>query len=279
MTQTFKETISITFGDVAENHVGMQKVGTIADTGFTFDDLSQAKLWFETNGATTQLIPLHTYLPEHLHQNQDLHAWILIVKNAANALMQDHNAADILFSEQKNLDTDKKVKMYGKVLNKHARHNLCFGEQHQEPDYDSGKGRIYAFHEVPALQTLRNLLCQIMGDNKSHNLQAEGNYYFDVNKCGIGYHGDAERKKVIAMRLGATMPLHYIWYKNGLPVTQEIVIDHLQHGDIYIMSQKTTGFDWKKRTIYTLRHAAGARKYTLPKTMIKKQTKKNNDNK
>jgi len=35
----------------------------------------------------------------------------------------------------------------------------------------------------------------------------------------------------------------------------------LEHGDIYFMSEKATGFDWKNRKIVTLRHAAGASKY------------------
>jgi hypothetical protein len=31
---------------------------------------------------------------------------------------------------------------------------------------------------------------------------------------------------------------------------------------MYVMSEKTTGFDWKSKTKYTLRHAAGCEKYT-----------------
>ena len=31
----------------------------------------------------------------------------------------------------------------------------------------------------------------------------------------------------------------------------------LNHGDIYIMSEKSVGNDWKRRKIPTLRHAAG----------------------
>lgn len=36
-------------------------------------------------------------------------------------------------------------------------------------------------------------------------------------------------------------------------------------GDIYVMSDKAVGYDWKKKTINTLRHAAGAEKYLLIK--------------
>jgi hypothetical protein len=42
--------------------------------------------------------------------------------------------------------------------------------------------------------------------------------YYDVSKCGIGFHGDAERIKVIAIRLGESMPLHYQWFQNSKPV-------------------------------------------------------------
>jgi hypothetical protein len=36
----------------------------------------------------------------------------------------------------------------------------------------------------------------------------------------------------------------------------------LNGGDLYVMSEKTTGRDWKTKSIYTLRHAAGCEKYT-----------------
>ena len=40
---------------------------------------------------------------------------------------------------------------------------------------------------------------------KGENLICEGNRYFDIKKCGIGWHGDSERKKVIGLRLGEKM--------------------------------------------------------------------------
>lgn len=36
MKKDYKNTITITFGDQAENHVGMQKIGKMANEGFTF---------------------------------------------------------------------------------------------------------------------------------------------------------------------------------------------------------------------------------------------------
>lgn len=36
----------------------------------------------------------------------------------------------------------------------------------------------------------------------------------------------------------------------------------LHYGDLYIMSKKAVGTDWKKKIIPTLRHTAGNSKYT-----------------
>ena len=71
---------------------------------------------------------------------------------------------------------------------------------------------------------------------------------------------DSERKMVACIRLGASTPLHYQWFVQGAPVGKRVKL-LLNHGDFYIMSEKATGFDWKKRIIPTLRHAAGADKF------------------
>jgi len=182
-------------------------------------------------------------------------------KKAVNVLLNDEKGDDALFTEQDYLTKDTKAFMYGRVVNKHARHNLCFGETHQEPNYEEGKGTVYAFDEVPLLKSIREKLGEIHNE-KSNQLQAEGNYYYDITKCGIGFHGDTERKKVIAIRLGDKIPLCYVWYHNNQSVTNILQINNLEHGDMYIMSEKATGYDWKSKSKYTLRHAAGCKKYT-----------------
>ena len=62
------------------------------------------------------------------------------------------NGNNLLFDEQDVLEKDTQAFMYGRVVNKHARHNLCFSEEQQEPNYEEGKGRVYAFNEVPLLK-------------------------------------------------------------------------------------------------------------------------------
>ncbi len=254
------KTFSLTFGDVAENHKGMQKIGTLSNNGFNLDDINKMKIWFESKGCKCTIINLHWLLEDEKLQ-QDNPAYLLKVKNAVNALLDDENGKDALFKEQDELEKDTKAFMYGRVVNKHARHNLCFGEAHQAPNYEEGMGTVYAFDEVPHLKQIRYKLGEIIGE-KGINLQAEGNYYYDVKKCGIGFHGDTERKKVIAFRLGATIPLCYAWYHDNNVISDIMTINDLEHGDMYVMSEKTTGFDWKSKTKYTLRHAAGCDKYT-----------------
>lgn len=254
------KTFSLTFGDVAENHKGMQKIGNLSDEGFNLNNLINIKNVFESKGCKCELLNLHWLLDDEEIQRHNP-AFILIIKNAVNALLDDENGRNLLFDEQDKLEKDTKAFMYGRVVNKHARHNLCFSELHQEPNYEEGRGRIYAFSEVEILNKIRLKLGEFIGE-KALDLQAEGNYYYDINKCGIGFHGDTERKKVIAIRLGATIPLCYKWYHNNKNISDLLTIANIEHGDMYIMSEKATGFDWKSKSKYTLRHAAGCDKFT-----------------
>nr|WIL03156.1 2OG-Fe(II) oxygenase [Cedratvirus borely] len=87
----------------------------------------------------------------------------------------------------------------------------------------------------------------------------EGNRYYDVNKCYIGFHGDSERRKVIGLRLGQPLPLYFAWWYQGKRISQYGEIE-LEDGDLYCMSSKAVGWDWKKKNTPTLRHAAGNKK-------------------
>lgn len=247
MLNTSMETYTITFGDQAENHAGMQKIGAAASEGFTLDDLLYAKESFAINGADSTLYELGRG------------AYVLVAHKGLDALIRDYTSDDF-YEEQRSLPKDTQAYMRGRVVNKHARHNLCFSDHDQEPDYANKKGRIVSFDHVPLLKHVRDVLPIIIGD-KGKGLVAEGNYYYDITKCGIGFHGDTERRKVVGIRVGASLPLHYQWYYDGERVGERIIIP-LHHGDVYIMSDKAVGWDWKRRKTYTLRHATGADKYT-----------------
>ena len=78
------KTFSLTFGDVAENHKGMQKIGTLSNSGFNLSDMNKMKEWFEAKGCKCNIINLHWLLDENLQK--DNQAYLLTVKNAVNAL-------------------------------------------------------------------------------------------------------------------------------------------------------------------------------------------------
>lgn len=257
------ECITITFGEVAENHVRMQKIGNKAEYGFNYEDLQKAKVKFEAKGLKCELVNLAKGLtePEHLDDVNNVdEAYVLVIRNAINLFCD----ADEMFTEQKELTWDTKALMYGKVCNKKARYNLCFDDVGQESCYKEGKGTIVAFKDVKHINSVREQLPKFLGI-KANNLKAEGNRYFNIKECGIGFHGDAERKIVVACRLGKSIPLHYRWFLNCSPVGNTIKLK-VNHGDMYVMSEKATGNDWKKKKILTLRHAAGSKKFTTIKT-------------
>jgi hypothetical protein len=274
-------TITITFGDQAENHVGMQKIGKLAEEGFSINDIKRASKKFKKLGAECIRVDLSTYAKDENNVDEDSvdedsvdedsvdedntddtpDAQLLIIRNGLSYISDP----DQLYKEQFSFNWDTKAKMRGSVVNKAARHNVCYAKKSQEPDYENGKGTIVAFNDLPYLSKLHAILPEYFG-NKAKNLQAEGNKYYDIsNKCYIGFHGDSERRIVIGCRLGATLPLHYQWYQQSNPIGTRYTCN-IHHGDIYMMSEKAVGTDWKKRIIKTLRHAAGNEDVLVKKT-------------
>nr|WIL03585.1 2OG-Fe(II) oxygenase [Cedratvirus plubellavi] len=215
------DTITLTFGDVAENHKGMQKLGTLSEPGFTLEDLEKAKTWFEERGKVCLLINLTELLSEEVSGEEvspntsspDTSSYLLVVKDCVNSLCYGD-----LYEEQSNLTWDSKALMYGRVVNKKARHNLCFADTEQEADYEQGKGTVIAFSSVPVLQQVRTNLEEAFPG--ASQLMVEGNRYYDVNKCYIGFHGDSERRKVIGLRLGQPLSLYFAWWYQGKRISQ-----------------------------------------------------------
>lgn len=258
--------ITETFGEVAENHVGMQKLGKIKNKGegMTLEDLQIAKEKFESKGYECDIIDL-----VETGEVQDIFpkpepAYILIIRNGYEVFLKDDEYLENINKEQTGLVWDSKALMRGRVVNKIARTNLVFAEESQEPDYEVGKGRVYAFSDLPILNRIRKMLPDYFGP-KASDLFCEGNHYYDLEKCGIGLHGDSERRIVIALRVGnINMNLQYQWFQRSAPIGKRIELD-LQPGDMYVMSEKAVGTDWKSKIIPTLRHAAGAKKYLVAK--------------
>lgn len=183
--------ITITFGEVCENHVGMQKVGALAAKGFSHDDLGKARTFFQDKGCVCELFDLKATLHNVVTDtvfNEISPAWLLVIRDGLSKFVNK----DDLWTELVDLKWDTEARMYGRVVQKHARHNLCFSEMAQVPDYEKGKGTVVAFADAPHLAIVRIGLPQCLG-GRANQLLAEGNLYFDSDKCGIGYHGKSRK--------------------------------------------------------------------------------------
>lgn len=233
--------ITVTFCDVAENHVGMQRIGSV------------------------QKLPLRSLSPIVKHYRKhgfDVDCYLLDERGTASVIvvrsfLSAEKASD-LFAILRELDWDKKALFDGVVKNKRKRYNLCFADFAQEPCYAEGRGRVIDFASLPELDAIRRSLdssfCDALQTDVS--LVAEGNYYYN-KKCSIAYHGDEERNVVIGLRLGeqnANLRLCFRWYKGSLPVSTEIEVQ-VRAGDIYFMSEKAVGKDWRTAEL-AVRHSA-----------------------
>jgi hypothetical protein len=218
----FTGTVTLTFGEVAESHVGMQKIGHMSEKSFSLYDLQLAQKYFKTKGCNAFIIKLNDYLPskkdiknkEELKYlkiaktEPDFEAYILIVRNGLGKNKKENLLFDWdtkLYNERRNI-----------VQNKNARHNLNFDKIGQVANFEEGKGTTIPWNNVPLVDKLKKSLVDAFGDS-AKGLKCEGNKYYNYNKTGIGYHGDSERRKVIGVRLGKPMNMHFMWYYNFEP--------------------------------------------------------------
>lgn len=250
---------TLTFRECGENHVGNQKIyGKCKGEIITLKDLREIKKRFKKVGAKCELIRLNRALPDDITSKDE--AAVLIIRNGLKFVLNEDNGADILEKELLSLRWDSKYysTYLKKAVNKNARHNLCFGDKPQKADYESGKGTIVAYKDVPTLDALRTNAHKFFLD-KSKNAVGEGNYYYDGRKCGIGAHGDSETNAGVyyAVRVGMSGWISWCWFERSIPIGQRVDVE-LCHGDMYVMNLKASGWDWKKKIIPTLRHAAAA---------------------
>lgn len=112
---------------------------------------------------------------------------------------------------------------------------------------------VKAFEELPLLSAIRENLNGILGQsppfepNQYPPLNAEGNHYYGPSS-NINYHGDGERKIIICLCLGRTTELVYqcrFPEENAALQQREAARIQAHHGDIYFMSEKAGGYDWK----------------------------------
>lgn len=254
---------AITFGEVAILHIGGKEYGKgRLDHGFSTQELKK----IAENNNNAEYVSISDKLPEKLRKENE--AGILIFRSTLKKQNNSNNKkftislnkkeADKLYLEQETINYDKKYwdNRRKKTLNKRARYNIVFGKEKKNNSNDYKQCSVIAFNDLKYLKKFRKRLKLILG-SKSRKLNAEGNKYFHKDS-GIGFHGDAERKIVICLSLGKSTILRYHW---RLPGSSDHTLEPtditLNHGDVYIMSEKATGYDWKLRSKVRVVHGAG----------------------
>ena len=252
-------TYSLTVGNGGENHVGMEFIGSIRKKGegWNLKKLRYARgILEDIFNLEVELYNLNELLEDVTIEDslQPEPAYFMHVKNFLTPDVHNEYLKELNSYEWDNKYYCTRRK---RVLNKHARTNVCYGKKHRDPDYENKKGTIIGYDESPLVFRLKQVVEMLMQDN---DLIVEGNKYVNVKKNGIGPHGDTERVVVSCLRVGEMMPIKYGWFHNNKVVGNTKTIN-IPGGSLYFMSEKAVGADWKKRSQYTLRHAAGADKY------------------
>ena len=256
-----ERTWSLTIGNGGENHTGMEFLGNLRKkgNGWTVERLIKAKNILENIFEKkvdiynlNEICLKGIVIPEKCEKPKD--GYLMVVRNFLSENIHENFKRELSSYkwDRKYFDTRR-----GKVLNKHARANVCYGKIGRVADYENKKGTIIGFEESPLVEHLLKVVEILMNDE---NLIVEGNQYDDVNKNGIGPHGDTERVCVACLRVGASMPMKFGMFWNsklrGTPF--ETVI---KGGDLYFMNEEAVGAEWKKKSKWIWRHCAGAPKY------------------
>lgn len=253
--------MTMTFSECVENQIGMEQIGEKSERGFLVKDIMLAKMYFEKIGCKCELICLNDLIEEDDSVDR---AYLLVMRNGVNNLYKNENVdvnKEKLYDELKKLKWDDKYwdTRRKKVLNKNARVNMCVSDFSQDCNYEQKKGTVYNFKDLDCLNIIRKNLNNV--GEAFNNMNAEGNWYYNMEKCGIGFHGDVERKKVLGVRLGMkSMNLCFKWFQNSKSFGN-MFETILNPGDMYIMSEKACGSDWKRRSIKSIRHCCGGSKW------------------
>jgi len=245
------EAFTLTFGDRAENHVGMQMIGNASAGGLSLEKLHSIQEELNSAGVQCVMIDLGQLVDEDAPE-----ASVLVIPNGVCALLSVEEGSEEILAELRRMPKDYQMYDYGQVKPRYCRHNNTMADFDQDPDIANKMGTVVNFEDYPVTRQLRLKLATLLGVPP---LVGELNHYYVADKCGIGFHGDSERKIVVGARFGPGadgMYLQYQWYRESNPVGAEGRIV-LKAGDIYIASEKAVGSDWKKRKDLTLRHAAG----------------------
>lgn len=113
---------TVTFGDVAENHARMQKIGVLAKNGYSVQQLNSLFHKLSSYGLQCELVDLSQ---RWVGESKVDDACVLVIRRGVQFILGEEDTSSIM-NEHDGLTMDKHALMRGRVVNKRARWNLCF---------------------------------------------------------------------------------------------------------------------------------------------------------
>ena len=241
-----EESYTVLFGDCVGVH-SAPLTGRVADHGFSVAHLRKVASELCEKGIDAEIVDLTPYC-EHSNPEE---ACVLIIRG------YDPSLANESLRCVREIEYDTFTYAYNSVKHAHSRHMVYAAAGRREAQKDKGLHTVLPWSDLNVLDTARKWVTEALGTTDVQSACILK--YPNINSCGIRWHGDGERRQTILYRLGnnsSRRPLHLQWYMNYNAISKPITIP-LHHGDFLVSSAKAVGFDWKTKSIPTLRHATG----------------------
>lgn len=261
------KTVTISFGNVAENTYGQEKIGQEGYPGFDYKKLKLAARYAKKKyGCDYYLYDLRKLLLDDYDAPE---AYVLVIKGLFKDLKKDAKKAFSKNEEKIEEDVIKTVgwdmkeysTRFGRLNNLRARYKLCFSSTMEKikrkPKYEKGKGTIYNMKNLPILNSMYIIVKDIVDYSFQDDveLHAEGNYYYDSDKTYIGPHRDRERALTVLCRFMKRMDSHFAWYYGTQRISNIATFSNIEAGDVYIMTEFACGNQVHGKL--SVKHAAG----------------------
>lgn len=166
----------------------------------------------------------------------------------ATILVIPNYVTNDLYQTLLSIDWDKKVLLRNKVVNRVGKYVISINNEAQEPNYEQGQYRVVSYNELEDLKVVKNNLEKIA----KHHLLCRGDYNYNHEKLKLKYQG-GKVNNMMCIHLGDPIQLSYKWFFSNKPVSESTGFT-LNHGDLYIMSEKATGHDYKLKKNPILKH-------------------------
>lgn len=162
-------------------------------------------------------------------------AYILIVRNAVQAILNTENTLE-LRAEQDKLPLETKMWFNNRYVNSHKRSHCYFSEIAQEANEAKEQLYICDIKTQPLLNTIRCALPVIIDDAIAANLNCEG-FYYHYRTDRLDIRKDAHRRLNIGIHYNKTTHLTFVWRYNNIRMKySKNITFYLNDGDMYFLT-------------------------------------------